>query len=836
MKEKLVVVGNGMVGWKLLQKLHEMGAMENFHVITFCEEPRPAYDRVHLSEFFGQKTAEELSLAPKDWYQEIGVELIIGDAITSIDRDNKTVLSKLGKKISYNKLILSTGSSAFIPPVPGIDAEGIFPYRTIEDLEDMMAYGKTCKSAVVIGGGLLGLEAAKALVDMGLEAHVIEFAPRLMPRQIDDKGSSMLQARIEELGVKIHLNKATKNINVDGKTKTMEFSDGSSLSVDMICVSAGIRPRDELAKASGIEVGPRGGILVNDQLLTSDPDIYAIGECALHGDMIYGLVAPGYRMAEAVASQLTGKEGAFAGMDMSTKLKLMGVDVGSIGDPFVEGEHVKHIEVSNGATNTYKKLVIDNKSGTLLGAILVGDAEAYGTLMGLYNSAKSVPEDAEAIISPAGDDSVGGADAMDDSASICSCENVTKGQIVAAIADGNKTIDGIKSCTKAGTGCGSCLTLVKDVLDSEMEKAGESVDKSICEHFPYTRVELEQIIRGKNITTYKELLHSHGKGHGCEVCKPAVASILASTFNAPILDQPHLQDTNDAFLANIQKNGTYSIVPRVPGGEITPDQLIAIGQVAKDYDLYTKITGGQRIDLFGARLEQLLPIWEKLIAAGLETGHAYAKSLRTVKSCVGSTWCRYGVQDSTTMAILLENRYKGLRSPHKIKMAVSGCARECAEAQGKDIGVIATEKGWNLYVCGNGGMKPQHAVLFGEDLNNFDLIKTIDRVLMYYCRTADRLTRTATWLNKLPGGLKHLKEVVYEDSLNLCDEFDKAMQHIVDTYECEWKNAVEDPQKRQRFSHFINSGLGDPTVQFNRLRDQITPNITKVDDLAEIDS
>jgi nitrite reductase (NADH) large subunit len=827
MSEELIVIGNGMVGWRFLKSLYEKGGMNQYRVTVFCEEIRPAYDRVHLSEYFTHKDAEQLSLAPEAWYDSIDVKLIKGDSIISIDRDEKMVESRKGISMGYDRIVLATGSSAFIPPIDGIDEEGVFPYRTIEDLEQMISYGAKCKSAAVIGGGLLGLEAAKALVDMNLEAHVVEFAPRLMPRQIDDAGSKMLQSKISELGVEVHLSKATQKIEGgDQGVSAMAFSDGTMLDVDMVVVSAGIRPRDELATQCGLEVGSRGGIVVNNRLQTSDPNIYAIGECALHDGMIYGLVAPGYRMAEAVATQLIGDQASFEGMDMSTKLKLMGVDVGSIGDPFIESDKVRSVVVMNETTGIYKKLVTDVESGALLGAILVGDTDEYGTLMGYYTSGKACPEDGESLLVSSSEGVGGGVEDLPDEAPICSCENVNKGQIVATIQDGKKTVPELKACTKAGTGCGSCVSLVSDLLTSELEKSGEAVDKNLCEHFQYTRQELYQLVRATGIKKYDELLGQHGSGLGCEICRPAVGSILASIHNEPVLENRSLQDTNDAFLANIQKNGTYSVVPRCAGGEITPEQLIVIGEVARDFNLYTKITGGQRIDLFGATLEQLPLVWERLIAVGLETGHAYAKALRTIKSCVGSTWCRFGVQDSTTLAIDLENRYKGLRAPHKIKSAVSGCARECAEAQSKDFGVIATEKGWNLYVCGNGGMTPRHADLLISDVDRETLIKIVDRFLMYYVKTADRLTRTATWLNKLPGGLKHLKEVVLEDSLGICEQLEKEMQHIVDTYECEWKLAVENPKQRQRFSHFINNPYGDKTVKFEKVRGQIAPDVS----------
>ena len=827
-KQKIVVVGNGMVGYKFCEKLIEKDNNQNFQIITFCEEPRPAYDRVHLSAYFDGKTAEDLTMAPLEWYKENNIEFYLNEKVTEIQRDNKKVITNKGTEVEYDKLIMATGSDAFMPPIPGHEKEGVFVYRTIEDLEDIIAYSKKSKSAAVIGGGLLGLEAAKAMVDLDLNTHVIEFAPKLMPRQIDEIGSMTLQQKIEELGVKIHLSKATKNIAGEGKVAKMEFEDGSDLDVDMIVVSAGIKPRDELARAAGLEVGPRGGIVVNNQLKTNDPDIYAVGECALHGGMIYGLVAPGYRMADAIVADLCGEAAEFAGMDMSTKLKLMGVDVSSIGDPLTSGENTENVTLINETGGVYKKLVLEKETRKLLGAILIGDNSDYNKLYQFYLKGEPMPEAPETTIVQGAAEEEG---EMSNDTQICSCENVTKGDLIEALESGEcNSVGDLKKCTKAGTGCGSCVGLMTDIYNKHLESSGGVVDKSLCEHFKYTRQELVQIIKATKITSYEELLEKYGTGHGCEICKPTVASILASYVNDHILDDGlnQLQDSNDRYLANIQKNGSYSVVPRVPGGEITPDQLICLGEVAKKYNLYSKITGGQRVDLFGARLEDLPSIWEDLIKVGFESGHAYGKSLRTVKSCVGSTWCRYGVQDSVGFAIRLENRYKGIRSPHKIKFAVSGCARECAEAQCKDFGIIATDKGWNLYVAGNGGAVPQHAALFCADEETETVVKYIDRVMMYYIRTADRLQRTATWFNKLPGGLQHLQDVVINDSLGIAEELDAEMQHLIDTYQCEWTTVVNDPEKRKLFRAFVNTDEQDDSIEFVDERGQVKPLLKEV--------
>lgn len=830
-KKNLIVIGNGMVGHKFLELMIASCATQEWNLITFCEEPRVAYDRVNLSGYFSGKTAADLSLVEPGLYQKNGIQIHIGDKVVKIDREQKTVLSANGLTVPYDKIVLATGSSPFVPPIKGNEISGAFVYRTIEDLEEISAYAKNCQVGVVIGGGLLGLEAANALKTMGLKTHVIEFASRLMPVQIDDAGGAILRSKIEALGVSVHTSKSTSQIvSEDGKIAKMLFADGSELETDMIVFSTGIRPRDELARSCGLEVGERGGIVINDYCQTSDPEIYAIGECALYKNRIYGLVAPGYTMAGVVADVLNNiTTTTFTGADMSTKLKLLGVDVASFGDAFARTPGAREIAITDTVQGIYKKLVLNEDGSRLLGGILVGDASAYGTLLQFVQNAITLPPHPEDLLMPPREGSPVarmGVESLPDTAQICSCNNVSKGQICTAIREHNLTdVPSIKKCTKAGTGCGGCVPLVTDLLKSEMKKAGIEVKNHLCEHFAYSRQELYHLVRVHQIKTFDELIQQHGQGRGCEICKPAVASILASTWNEHILEKSlvGLQDTNDYYLANIQRDGTYSVVPRVPGGEITPDQLIVLGQVAQEFGLYTKITGGQRIDLFGARVEQLPHIWQRLVDAGFESGHAYGKALRTVKSCVGSTWCRFGVQDSTSLAIEVELRYRGLRSPHKLKSAVSGCTRECAEAQSKDFGIIATEKGWNLYVCGNGGMKPQHAILLAEDIDKETLIKYLDRFLMFYIRTADRLERTATWFNKLEGGIDYLKQVIIHDSLGIGAELEQEMQYLVNTYQCEWKVTIEDAEKLNRFRHFVNSDESDPNIVHVEERGQKRP-------------
>jgi nitrite reductase (NADH) large subunit len=821
----VVVIGNGMVGQRFCDLMTE-GQNQLAKIVTFCEEPLPAYDRVHLSEYFAKKDPSALTLASLDWYAERGIELFLGERAVRIDRDRRVVVSSRGREVGYDRVVLATGSSAYVPPIAGVKRPGVFVYRTLADLDQIMEYACRARSAAVIGGGLLGLEAAKAARDLGLETHVVEFASRLMPRQLDDAAARLLQDKIEALGIVVHLNKLTTGCTGEGEegpVRGLSFKAGEELEVDLVIISAGIRPRDDVARASGLALGPRGGVSVDDTLATSDPDIYAIGECALHRGMIYGLVGPGYQMAQVVKERLTTAcSSEFAGADQSAKLKLLGVDVASIGDALNPGKRT--VIYQDMVRGVYKKLVLSDDEKRLLGGILVGDAEDYMRLLGVHLSGVDLTQDPESLLfGQRGGTPVAQGDAPD-SLRVCSCNGVSKGQICEAIRGQDAvTVSKIKSCTRAGSGCGGCVPLVSDILNAELAKMGKVVKRVLCEHFNRTRQELYEIIRVRRLDSWERVLGECGQGSGCEICKPAVASILASVFNDVIVRHEMLQDTNDRYLANMQRKGLYSIVPRVPGGEITPQKLMALGRIAEKYGLYTKITGGQRIDLFGARVNQLPEIWEELVNEGFESGHAYGKALRTVKSCVGSTWCRFGLHDSVGFAIRIEERYKGIRAPHKLKSAVSGCIRECAEAQSKDFGIIATEKGWNLYVCGNGGAKPRHADLLASDIDEETVVKYIDRFLMFYIATADRLTRTSTWMEKLEGGIEHLKDVIVRDSLGICADLERDMAYLVGTYRCEWAEVVNDPVARARFTHFANSSEPDDTIQFMSERAQMRP-------------
>lgn len=831
-RSTLVVAGAGMVARRLVEALVERGATDTWDVEVFGDEPHAPYDRVALTSYFDLGRPEDLLLGDQALWSTPGVTLHTGAPVQSVDTATRTVVAG-GERRRYDALVLATGSYAAVPPVEGADLAGCFVYRTIEDLDSLRtwiderssALGRPVRGAVV-GGGLLGLEAAGALTSLGAETTVVEFADRLMPVQVDPGGGEALRRLIEGLGVHVRTSTATSRVDADdeGRVRGMEFASGDRLDVDVVVFATGVRPRDELARGAGLDVHPRGGVLADAGCRTSDPAVFAIGEVACVADRVWGLVGPGYTMAEVVADRLLGGEAAFTDADLSTKLKLLGVDVASFGDAFGTTPGSLEVVYADPVQGLYKKLVLSDDASTLLGGVLVGDASAYGSLRPLVGHALGtdptgwlLPESAER---PTGG-------ALPDEATVCSCNNVTAGAVRCAVTEqGCTDLAGVKACTKAGTSCGSCVPMVKQLFQAQLAEAGMEVSDDLCEHFSLSRAQLFDVVRVSGIRTFSELVARHGRGRGCDVCRPVAASILASLYQEHVLDGEGaaLQDTNDHVMANMQKDGTYSVVPRIPGGEVTPEGLIVIGEVAKDFGLYTKITGGQRIDLFGARIEQLPAIWSRLVDAGFESGHAYGKSLRTVKSCVGSTWCRFGVQDSVGLAIALELRYRGLRSPHKIKLGVSGCARECAEARGKDVGVIATDQGWNMYVGGNGGFTPRHARLFAEDLTTEQLVRAIDRFLMYYVRTADRLQRTAPWVESVEGGLDAVRAVVMDDALGIAADLDAAMDAHVGGYRDEWAATLEDPEKLRKFASFVNApDVADPDLAYVPERGQKRP-------------
>ena len=795
--------------------------------------------------------------------------------VTEIHPSQKVVSTSRGDTVPYDYLVLATGSDALLPRhTPGHDAKGVFVYRTIDDLQRLIDYSETCKGSTgaVVGGGLLGLEAAKAMMDLESFAKVklIERNRWVMSRQLDSDAGGMVVELVRKLGLDVLLSKRVGKIEVDenNAVKGVLFEDGERMDCKCLMFGIGIKARDELARRAGIKCADRGGgIIIDPSLMTSEQDVFAIGECASWESQTFGLIAPGIEMAEVLAFNLTQAKvhtpRKFKRPDLSTKLKLLGVEVASFGDFFADRDGPKDLpvrrhgakkETLEGAEDkvksitdgpppppvkaliykdpfsaVYKKYLFTLDGKYLLGGMMIGDTKDYVKLVPMVKNHKvlEVPP-SEFIIGASKQSDDDGSDLTDDT-QICSCHNVTKGDVAKVVKEGTcKSIGEVKSCTKAGTGCGGCMPLVQSIFNAEMKAMGTEVLNHLCPHFAYSRADLFNVIYVKKLKDFADVMKECGKepdSLGCEVCKPALASILASLYNQHILDKPlhGLQDTNDKFLANIQRNGTFSVIPRVAAGEITADKLIVIGTVAKKYGLYCKITGGQRIDMFGAKKHDLINIWTELVNGGLESGHAYAKSLRTVKSCVGTTWCRFGIGDSVGMAVRLEERYKSIRSPHKIKGGVSGCVRECAEAQNKDFGLIATEKGFNIFVGGNGGAKPRHSELLAKDVPPDDVIPILDRYLMFYMRTADKLQRTARWVEQLPGGIQYLREVVLQDKLGICAELEKQMGELIGTFFCEWTEVINHPERQKVFQQFGNTKQTQDTIEYIRERDQPRP-------------
>jgi nitrite reductase (NADH) large subunit len=817
----IIVVGAGMVAQRFCERLRELDRRERFAVLVLGEEKLAPYDRVNLSSYYEQRDPARLRLGNPNLFGAQGYALKLGDPVVQIDLRGCSVTTRDGHTHAYEHLVLATGAAPHVPTVAGIDKLGVFVYRSLSDLNAIEAYARGRRNSVVLGGGLLGLEAARALMGLGLRVQVVEQAPHLLPRQLDPGGAALLQERLEALGIKAAVGCKVEACLGAGAISELALADGRRLPADLLVVAAGVRPRVELARAAGLRIG-ESGVIVDDELTTSTEGVYAIGDVAEHRGLSYGLFAPAQEMAEVLAQRLVGHEASFQGFDLSTQLKLPGLDVAYVGGPPASkrrgaAEPTRDVISHDALDGVYQKLVLGAQSRRLISASFVGDSTDYPRLLAQFRAQRPLASHAERRRENSGNV------AADPQARICNCNQVTRASVCEAVAGGARSIAALKARTRAATGCGGCEPLLREVLRDELCAAGQEPDRRICEHFDLTRQALFEIVAVRGYRRFDQIIEKLGRGHGCEICKPLVASVLASVHNDPILDHETLQDSNDRYLANVQRGGLYSVVPRIPAGEITPDKLIALGEVAKRYNLYTKITGGQRIDMFGARLDQLPDIWEALIKAGFESGHSYGKAMRTVKSCVGSSWCRYGVQDAVAFAIRLEERYKGIRAPQKLKSAVSGCTRECAEVRSKDFGVIATERGWDLYVGGNGGVKPRHADLLATDLEADGCVRVIDRFLMFYIRTADKLTRTSTWLDQLDGGIDHLRAVVLEDSLGLCAELEREMQKLVAGYRCEWNEVVNNPERRSRFQHFANSPEPDPEVRLVDERAQQRP-------------
>ncbi len=771
-KPRLVLIGNGMAGVRTIEELLKI-APDHYEITIFGAEPHPNYNRILLSPVLaGEMTVPEIVLNELDWYARNGITLHTGKQVVAIDRVRRKVIADDGCEAAYDRLLIATGSTPFMLPIPGNDLPGVIGYRDIKDTDEMIATAKVHKHAVVIGGGLLGLEAANGLKLRGMDVTVVHIGPWLLERQLDETAGRMLQQSLEDKGLKFLLQKQTEMLvqGESGRVAAVRFKDGMQIPADLVVMAAGIRPSYALAEKSGIYCNR--GIVVNDTMQTYDPKIYAVGECVSHRGIAYGLVAPLFEQAKVAANHLAGYGiGRYTGSVTSTKLKVTGIDLFSAGD-FMGGEGTEEIVLNDPHGGVYKKLVIkDNK---LVGGVMYGDTADGPWYFQLLKDARDIHDIRDSLIfgqSLVGDVGHAGnskAAQMADSAEVCGCNGVTKGTIVKAIKEqGLFTLDEVKKHTKAASSCGSCAGLVEQILASTIGGAytpAASDKKPICGCTEHSHQKVREAIRSEHLTTKEAVFAELGwtTPNGCEKCRPAINYYLISTWPHEAKDDPQSRLINERSHANIQKDGTYSVVPRMWGGLTTPAELRAIADVAEKYQVPTvKVTGGQRIDLLGIKKEDLPAVWADLNAAGMVSGHAYGKSIRTVKTCVGAEHCRFGTQLAMDMGVKLEKMLFDMYAPHKVKLAVSGCPRNCAEAGIKDVGVIGVDSGYELYVGGNGGIKTEVAQFLCKVKSDEDVMEYAGAFLELYRQEAWYLERTCHWLERV--GLDYVKSRIVED-------------------------------------------------------------------------
>jgi len=771
MKEKLVLIGNGMAGVRTLEELLKL-APDMYDITVFGAEPYGNYNRILLSPVLaGEKTIDDIMLNDEQWYADNGITLHKGKEVVDIDRIKRKVIAADGTEADYDRLLLATGSDPFIIPVPGNDLDGVITFRDIHDVDRMLEASKEHKHAVVIGGGLLGLEAANGLMQQGMSVTVVHILDTLMERQLDGEAAGMLRKSLEERGLHFLMGAQTEAIIGENRVQRVRFKDGTEIYADLVVMAVGIRPNFELAKQAGIHC--ERGIVVNDTLQTYDPRIYAVGECVQHRGVAYGLVAPLFEMGKVCANHLAMiGYGRYEGSVTSTKLKVTGIDLFSAGD-FHGDESTEDVVMKDAASGVYKKLVL--KNNRIHGAVLYGDTIDGAWYFQLMREATDVSDFREHLMfgqSHLGDAGHGGqnsAAAMSDDMQVCDCNGVCKGEIVKAITSkGLFTVDDVRAHTKASASCGSCTGLVEQILASTLGGDYSAPEvKPMCKCTDYPHDDVREAIRAQHLTSIEAVMKALNwrTPDGCASCRPALNYYLISTWPAEAKDDKQSRFINERVHANIQKDGTYSVVPRIWGGVTRPHELRAIADVAEKFNIpEMKFTGGQRIDLLGVKKEQLPAVWRDLNQAGLVSGHAYGKALRTVKTCVGSDWCRFGVQDSTRMGIDLERMTWGSWMPHKVKLAVSGCPRNCSEATIKDFGVVAVESGWELHVGGNGGIKVRVTDLLCRVKTPEEVLEYCAAFLQLYREEARYLERTAPWIERV--GLSYAKEKVVEDPEN----------------------------------------------------------------------
>jgi nitrite reductase (NADH) large subunit len=798
MSEKLVLIGNGMAGIRTIEEILKKDATR-FDITVFGEEPHPNYNRIMLSSVLqGDSTVDDIVLNDYNWYEENRVELFTGDPVIKVDTEKQVVYSEKGIERPYDKLIFATGSNPFMLPLPGADKDGVIAFRNIKDCETMIDTSKKFKNAVVIGGGLLGLEAARGLLNLNMHVDVIHIADFLMERQLDEQAGKMLKEELEAQGMNFHLQKNTKEIVGKNRVEGIEFTDGTKLETDLVVMAVGIKPNIALAQESGLTT--ERAIVVDDFMQTSAKNVYAVGECAQHRGIAYGLVAPLYEQGKVLAAHICSEdktlEHGYEGSLVYTQLKVSGVNVFSAGQ-FTDGEHTKAIRVHDEFEGIYKKVVVqDNK---VIGAVLFGDTSDSTRLLSMMRNGDDISGMSKVALLPSesGEAPVSPVVAMADSDNICDCNGVSKGAICSAITEnGLTTVEQVKQCTTAGRSCGGCKPLIADLLTLTTGEEVGNAPEPMCGCTTYTHEEVVAEIRELGLSHPREVMNVLGweSDEGCSKCRPAINYYLKMVDPIKNADDPTSRFINERVHANINHNGTFTVVPRMYGGVTNPEQLRKIADVADKYNVpLLKVTGGQRIDLFGVEKEDLPKVWDDL---GMRSGSAYAKALRTVKTCVGEQFCRFGTQDSIGLGVELEKKFEYINTPHKVKMAVSACPRNCAESGIKDFGVVGVDGGWELYVGGNGGVDLRGGDLFCKVKTKEEIIDTISAFMQYYRENARYLERTSHFVERV--GLDHMKQVVLED-----EEGRKAlierMEVALSTGKDPWKEIVENEELQQEF-------------------------------------
>ncbi len=792
-RKKLVVIGNGMAAARTVEEILDRGGADQFEITMFGEEPHGNYNRISLSNVLaGVEDPDGILLNPRDWYEQNGIELRAPVRVTHLDRFAQEVTADDGSAHRYDKLIIATGSRSFFPPIPGLLDEnrqprpGIFGFRSMADTQEMLDWARDATRAVVIGGGLLGLEAARGLLQRDLEVHLVHVVSRLMDKQLDEPAAAILRRCIEDLGVHVHLETSTSKVIVgeDGRVAGLQF-DETELECDMVVVTAGVRPNVELAVGAGMAV--ERAIVVDDSMRADDErHIYVVGECAQHRGAVYGLVAPLWEQAVVLAEHITGTNprAAYHGSKIATKLKVSGVDLATMGLVEPEREDDEFIAYSEPKRRVYTSVIV--RDGKLVGATLLGDVSKVSFLMQAYDRGMVLPEERRSLLfdlgAPAPATSV--AELADD-AQICNCNGVTKGTIAACVRDGARTMSAVSAATRAGSGCGSCKGLVLEVL--EWAADGEVEDDPAADYYvptiPLTKPELLEVVRNRELRSVSAVLADLGGDVPDQKIKPALASLLKMVWGAEYEDERDARFINDRVHGNIQKDGTFSVVPRIAGGVTTSDQLRRLADVADRYEVpMIKITGGQRIDLLGVRKQDLPAVWRDLY---MPSGHAYGKSFRTVKTCVGSDFCRFGLGDSTALGIRIEERFAGLESPAKLKLGVAGCPRNCSEAMVKDVGLVAVEGArWEIYVGGAAGAHVRKGDLLATVDTADEAMLRVGRFIQYYRENARWLERTYSFMERV--GVDTVRAVVIEDSDRDGERLDAALEHSLAAYTDPW--------------------------------------------------